>query len=88
MIYDVSGKRIHKQILICNCSSTNGCKKCNPPMKTCEHKRIHTERLWKEEPEKGKPVQYVIESICAECGLYLGDVDVHHGASDQRVESN
>lgn len=49
----------------------------------CEHKRIHTERLWKEKPTVNDKTgdisnhDYVIESICADCGLFLKVANVH-----------
>ena len=42
----------------------------------CKHRRIHTERLLR---NTEKPYQYIIESICADCGLFLKMVDVWDG---------
>ena len=55
--------------------------------KICKHKYIHTERLLAGEmksisdPHPG----YVIESYCADCGLWLKTVDVKYPSMLERL---
>lgn len=53
----------------------NGCMRQRDA--TCPHNLIHTERLFAEMPKEGVKPPFVIEKICADCGLLLGRVKVH-----------
>lgn len=49
----------------------------------CPHERIHTDRLFDAPDEAGTGTHYVIQKICADCGLWLGTVPVHY-AEDEK----
>ena len=45
-------------------------------MKECPHNLKHTERLFAKPSKKDEKSDYVIEKTCADCGKYLGYVDI------------